>query len=107
SENTRGPASGGASAQEREDDRKVNLVTAGLIAAADDEHDSGPSRPYERYVIERILTLLGSPAVRIELWDGFGVEGTAESRLVGTVRINTRSALKRIITNVMVGLGDE
>lgn len=107
SENTRGPDSGSASARERDDDHKVNLVTAGLVAAADDEHDSGPSRPYERYVIERILALLGSPAVRIELWDGFGVEGTADTQLVGTVRINTRSALKRIITNVMVGLGDE
>ena len=87
--------------------RKVNMVTEGLVPASDDDHDLGPSRPYERYVVERIVDLLGSPAVRLELWDGFGVDGTTEDKLVGTVRINTRSALRRIITNVMVGLGDE
>ncbi len=85
---------------------RVNLVTQGLVAA-DDEQDVGPSRAYERYIVERMIGVLGNPAIRIELWDGFGVEGTRDTDLVGTVRINTRSALNRIIANMMVGLGDE
>lgn len=86
---------------------RANLVTRGLIPASDDEQDLGASRAYERYVIERVMRMLGNPAIRIELWDGFGVDGTRDAPLVGTVRINTRSALNRIIANVMVGLGDE
>ncbi|KAA3621371.1 MAG: class I SAM-dependent methyltransferase [Proteobacteria bacterium] len=86
---------------------KFNLVTEGLVAAADHEQDTSPSRSYERYAISKILELLGNPALRIELWDGFGVEGTRDARLLGTVRIKTRSALNRIMTNIMTGMGDE
>lgn len=87
--------------------RKVNLVTEGLVGAVGHEQDAGPSRGYERFAIAKILTLFGNPAIRIELWDGYGVDGSGDGRLTGTVRINTRGALNRIMRNMMVGLGDE
>lgn len=88
-------------------DSPDNLVTRGLVPAAPATHDDGPSRSYERYVVERILGLLGNAAVRIELWDGFAVEGQTDSALVGTLRIQSRKALNQIIKANMVGLGDE
>lgn len=103
-EDSRQLAAAGGSA---DPNRKINLVTEGLIGAAGHEQDAGPSRGYERFAIAKILALFGNPAIRIELWDGYGVDGSGDGRLIGTVRINTRGALNRVMRNMMVGLGDE
>ncbi|MFT5115276.1 MAG: cyclopropane-fatty-acyl-phospholipid synthase [Parasphingorhabdus sp.] len=82
-------------------------ITHGIEPGREFVMDRDESRPYEKYAIRQILRLLGNPAVRIELWDGFGVDGQPDIKLVGTVRIKTRVALKRIVTNVWIGFGDE
>lgn len=92
---------------ESEPTAKINLVTEGLVTSAQDEQDSRESHGWERSLLTRLIKFLGNPAIRIELWDGYGEEGTADTPLIGTVRIKTRSAFNHIITNAMLGFGDE
>ncbi len=102
---------------EGNEDKPSPLVTSGIENSDFIPQDTGASRSYERYMVDRIIDLLGKPALRIELWDGYGVDGqTARgeaaagariTRLVGTIRIKTRSALNHIVKNLMIGLGDE
>jgi cyclopropane-fatty-acyl-phospholipid synthase len=88
-------------------DQSSMLVTAGLYDNETVQEDSDRSRSYERYIVQLMINFMGHPPIRIELWDGFGVDGQADVPLVGTIRIKTRSALNSILFNVMVGLGDE
>ena len=87
--------------------RASYLVTEGLENQSDVRQNTYRSRNYERYILEKVVDFLGRPAIRFELWDGFGVDGQEGIKLVGTVRIKTRDAFKKLLSDVHVGLGDE
>ncbi|MBT5912349.1 MAG: hypothetical protein HOH59_06055, partial [Rhodospirillaceae bacterium] len=87
--------------------RASYLVTEGLENQSDVRQNTDGSRRYERYILDRVVDFLGRPAIRFELWDGFGVNGQEGVTLVGTVRIKTRDAFNKLLSDVHVGLGDE
>ena len=84
-----------------------SLVTKGLEDQSNIRQSTDKSHPYERYILNKVVAFLGRPAIRFELWDGFGVEGQQSVSLVGTVRIKSRSAFRKLLVDVHIGLGDE
>lgn len=63
----------------------------------------GSSRAAERRILQTLWTMVGSPPLRIELWDhaGVGPEGST-----GRIRIEDRGALYRLATQPNMGFGD-
>lgn len=88
-------------------DKPSSLVTMGIKNRESAPGDGGASRAHERYLVRRVHALLGNPPVRIELWDGYGVDGRGHGKPVGTVRFRARAALYAVLTDFSVGMGDE
>lgn len=65
---------------------------------------SGPRAP-ERWAAERLLHLVGSPPVAIELWDGELIQPGAEVAHY-TLRIGDRKALYSMLSNPNLAFGD-
>jgi len=63
------------------------------------------SRSYERYLLRRVLEVMGSPCFTVELWDGFSIspEGAAS---VATLRVHNRFALNQLLRQGDAGFGD-
>lgn len=75
-------------------------------ARSDRAATSSPSARLERSILARLLRLLGSPAVRVRLWDGAEIRVSA-AEPVGTITIGSRASLYRLLAMQDVAFGDE
>lgn len=60
----------------------------------------------ERWLLRRLLDAMGSPPIRVKLWDGH-VSGTTEGRGEPTLIIRDRGALWRLMLNPGLNFGDD
>ena len=67
--------------------------------------DSSPPSAVDRYLVNKLLKLSGSPRIEIELWDG-SKYSISEKPPVATMRINNRSAFHSLIFQTEIGFGD-
>ncbi len=67
---------------------------------------SSPSTALERTLLRRLLDLFGPPAIRVCLWDGTEIAPSPREP-VGTINIDGRATLYRLIAQQDVAFGDE
>ncbi len=60
--------------------------------------DGRPVRPWHRYLMTRLLTLVGRPPVSVALWDGQVIR-TSDAPPVATVAIHSARAIRRMARN--------
>lgn len=77
-----------------------------MDAVAQQGDPSSAATKVDRYLIQKIFEFSGKPRIEIQLWDGTSF-CSPEIKPIGTMRINSRKALYKLIKNTEIGFGDE
>ena len=77
-----------------------------MDAVAHKRAASSASNRFDRYLTQKIFEFAGKPRIKIQLWDGTSF-CSPETNPIATMRISSRTTLRRLIRNSEIGFGDE